>query len=91
MGVYCIAILARCSQLLLLVGLPVKIVSPAKMAKPIKMPFGIWTRVHASKHVLDGGAHCQHLASMTEPSMCGDDAASCQITLTTCYLYAVAI
>jgi len=24
---------------------------------------------------------------MTEPSMCGSDAALCQITLTTCYVY----
>ena len=27
----------------------------------------------------------RHLANMTEPSMCGGDAALCQITLTTCY------
>jgi len=30
-------------------------VSPAKTAKPIEMPFGLWTRVGPSKHVLDGG------------------------------------
>jgi len=28
-----------------------------------------------------------HLANATEPSMCGGDAALCQITLTTCYYY----
>ena len=30
------------------------------------------------------GAHCRHLKNTTEPSMCGGDAALCQITLTTC-------
>jgi len=30
------------------------------------------------------GAHWCHLANTTEPSMCGRDAALCQITLTTC-------
>jgi len=33
------------------------------------------------------GAHWRHLANTTEPSMCGGDAALCQITLTTCYCY----
>jgi len=33
-----------------------------------------------------GGVHWRLLANMTEPSMCGGDAALCQITLTTCYL-----
>jgi len=33
------------------------------------------------------GAHWHHLANTTEPSMCGGDAALCQITLTTCYYY----
>jgi len=36
------------------VGLSVTIVSPAKMAEPIEMPFGMWTRVGARKRVLDG-------------------------------------
>jgi len=27
------------------------------------------------------GAHCHHLANTTKPSMCGGDAALCQITL----------
>jgi len=31
------------------------------------------------------GAHWRHLQNMTESSMCGSDAALCQITLTTCY------
>ena len=30
-------------------------------------------------------AHWRYLANTTEPSMCGGDAALCQITLTTCY------
>jgi len=31
-------------------------------------------------------AHWRHLKNTTEPSMCGGDAALCQITLTTCYI-----
>ena len=31
------------------------------------------------------GAHWRHLVNMTEPSICGSDAALCQVTLTTCY------
>jgi len=31
------------------------------------------------------GAHSRHLANTIQPSVCGDDAALCQITLTTCY------
>ena len=31
------------------------------------------------------GAHWRHLANTSKPSMCGGDAALCQITLTTCY------
>jgi len=33
------------------------------------------------------GPHLRHLNDTTEPSMCGGDAALCQITLTTCYYY----
>ena len=36
------------------VGLSVTIVSPAKTAKPIEMPFGLWTGVGPRKYVLDG-------------------------------------
>jgi len=60
------------------------IVSPAKMAEPIEMPFGLWTRVAPRNHVLDGDAHWRHLANTTEPSTCVADAALCQSTLTTC-------
>jgi len=33
------------------------------------------------------GAQWRHLKNTTEPSMCGGDAALCQIILTTCCLY----
>jgi len=33
----------------------VMIISPAKTAKPIEMPFGLWTQVGPRKHILDGG------------------------------------
>jgi len=32
------------------------------------------------------GAHRRHLASTIEPSVCGGDAALCQIILTTCFI-----
>jgi len=32
------------------------------------------------------GAHWRYLKNTTEPSMCGGDAALCQITLTTCFI-----
>ena len=33
------------------------------------------------------GAYWRHLKNTTEPSICGGDAALCQITLSTCYYY----
>jgi len=36
------------------VGLSVTIVSPAKMAELIEVPFGLWTRVGPNNRVLDG-------------------------------------
>ena len=51
--------------------MPEHAVSCAKMAEPIKMPFGLWTQVGQGKHVLHG----RHLANTNEPSMFGDDAA----------------
>jgi len=36
------------------VCLSVTIVSPAKTAEPIEMPFGMWTKMGPRKHVLDG-------------------------------------
>jgi len=35
------------------------------------------------------GAHWSHLGNMTEPCMCGGDAALCQITLTTCCIFVI--
>jgi len=32
-------------------------------------------------------AHCRHLTNTIEPSVCGGDAVSCQITLTTCFKF----
>jgi len=65
----------RSSVVCLRVGLPVTIVSRAKTAEPIEMPFGMWTRVGPRKHILDVGAHWSYLANTTEPSMRGGDAA----------------
>ena len=36
------------------VSLSVTVVSPTETSEPIKMPFGMWTRVGPRKHVLDG-------------------------------------
>ena len=63
----------------------VTIVTAAKTAEPIEMPFGLYTRV-GPKHVLNEGAHWRRLANTSEPSMCGGDAAFCQIALSTCFL-----
>jgi len=53
----------------------VTVLSPAKTAEPIEVPFGlwtpeIWTRVGPKKHVLGGGAHRRYLPNTVEPSMC---------------------
>jgi len=37
------------------VGQSVTLVSPAKMAEPIEMLFGLWSQVGTGNHVLDGG------------------------------------
>ena len=58
--------------------------SPEKTAEPIEMPFGIGTRGRARQHVLGRGAQRRHLVNTNALSMCGGDAAFCQITLTTC-------
>ena len=46
---------AYCYQLSSLVCRSVTLVSPAKTAGPIEMPFGLRTRVGPWNHVLDGG------------------------------------
>jgi len=48
----------------------VTIVSAAKLAELIEMPFGV--------------AYWLHLANKVESSICGGDVAFCQITLTSC-------
>jgi len=71
--------------------------SPAKMAKPIEVPLGLWTQVSPRNHVVDGGsdppmgrgnfelgegaAHCKVSGI---PSVCGGDTTFYQITLFTC-------
>ena len=49
------------------------------------MPFGMWTQAGLKKYVLDGVTLAQTIANTTEPSVCGGDAALCQVTLATCY------
>jgi len=73
----------------------VTIVSPAKKA-PIEMPFWLWTRVGCRNHVFDRGPD-----PPWEGAILGkgwpvvfsfssiSDAAFCQITLTTCFIYCV--
>ena len=53
-----------------------------KMAELIEMLFLLWTRVGRRKHVLHGRTHWRHRANTIEASVCGGDAALCQITLT---------
>jgi len=52
-------------------------VNCAKMAEPIDLPFGLWTRMSRRKH------------KVQQYSVCGGDAALCQITLTTCLLFMI--
>ena len=64
------------------VGRSVTIVSPAKTAKPIHMPFGLWTQIGQRKHVLHCVEHWRNLVNTIEPSVCGGVWHFCQITLT---------
>ena len=45
-----------CRSACLSVGLSVTLVSPAKTAEPIEMPFGLRTWLDPRDHVLDGGS-----------------------------------
>ena len=56
----------------------VTLVSPAKRLNRLRCCLGCWLG-----WVGHWGAHWRHLANTAEPSMCGGDAACCQITLTT--------
>ena len=51
------------------------------------MLFGTMSRVGPENDVSDGGAHWCHLANTIKPSVCGGDAALCQITLITRFDY----
>jgi len=70
-------------------------VTCAEMAKPINLPFGLWTLVVRRKHKFSlicqavpvfprGRAPWRHLATTIQLSVCGGNAVLCQITLTTC-------
>ena len=61
-------------------------VSCAKMAEPIDLLFGLWTRVHGAEGSTSSIVFT-NLAIRNEPSVYGGDEALCQITLTTCYYY----
>jgi len=50
-------------------------VSCAKTAEPIEMPFWVVDSGGPRKHVLVWDAHWRHLAKTTEPSMCCGDSA----------------
>jgi len=60
-------------------GLPVcqsvTLVSPAKMAELIEMPFGGVDSGEPKEACVRWDAHWRHLANTTEPSMYGGDAA----------------
>jgi len=56
-----------------------------KTAVPIEMQIGMLSRVSPWNHVLDAGAHCHYLANTTEPFICGNYAALCEISLTICF------
>jgi len=48
------------------VGRSVTLVSPAKMAEPLEMPFVKRTLVGQMNHVLDGGPHAQRKGTIFE-------------------------
>jgi len=58
----------------------VRVVSPAKTAESIEMPFGLWARVVPRNHVLDGGSSSPHakgqLGERTRLGMPDDTAVS---------------
>jgi len=62
------------------VYLSVTVVSPAKTAEPIEIPFELWTWVCRRKHLLHG-SNWRNLTNTIEPSMCVGDAA-----FLSCYL-----
>jgi len=62
-------------------------VNCAKTAKPIEMPFGVWTRVGPRKHELTGimGVHIDATWRIQLNHLCAETMRPfCQITLNTC-------
>jgi len=84
---------AYCYRPSSVVSRSVTIASPVKTAEPIEMPFGCglgWsqgTQYGADADKCTNGVHIGATlhANAIEPTVCGGDAALCQITLTTCY------
>jgi len=65
-------------------GLSVTILSPAKTAELIEMPYRMCTWMRKEACIRWGSAHWLHMVYTIEPSLCGGGVALCQITLTTC-------
>ena len=66
----------------------VTIVSPAKTAEAIEMPFGLWSRVVPRKHVLDGSVYWRHLTNVQLNRSCAAAMRPVvKYTLTSCYCY----
>jgi len=66
------------------------LVSPAKTDEQIKMPL-LQNHVGPTNHVLDLGAHWRHLLNTIERSVRSGDGALGQTTLTTCYMFVMAL
>jgi len=54
-----------CQSVCLWVCRSVTLVSPAKTAAPIEMPFGLWAGMGRRNHVLDGGCTPELLRDVT--------------------------
>jgi len=65
-----VTLLLQTSSVCLSGYLSVTIVSPAKTAEPMEMPFGLWTRVGQNR-----SEHCRNPTNTIEPSMCAGDVA----------------
>jgi len=75
-----------------MVSLSATLMSPVKTAEPIAQidESGGPNEAQVQSYSPAGAserAHWRHLASTIELSVCGGDAASCQIIVTTCYYY----
>jgi len=64
-------------------------VSCAKTAEPIDLPFGLWARISKRNYkficirqVAPVCPYCLHLATVTEPSICGGNAAFDRVIIT---------